>query len=95
MRAARKAVAPSAKVVCDAIGVRPNTWSQWENGRGYPDPSFMIAFCVRFHVSMDWIYLGDPRGLPLRIAKKIDEAFPESISRALEQSGYALPHNRK
>ncbi len=55
----------------------------------------MIAFCVRFHVSMDWIYLGDPRGLPLGIAQKIDEAYPESISRALEQSGYALSHNRK
>jgi transcriptional regulator with XRE-family HTH domain len=52
------------------IGVLPSALSQWElayQGR-IITISAAIRMCERFGVDLDWIYRGDPSGLPQRLA---------------------------
>ena len=57
--------------VCRRLGVEANTLSQWESGDRRPNLDDMIRYCAEFRVTLDWIYLGDPSGLPLALAQKL------------------------
>lgn len=49
-------------------GIMPPTYNQWENAKVYPDLQFAIRLRDEYNISLDWIYLGDPAGLPYHIA---------------------------
>jgi len=70
LKAARLALGLSSKDVCEAINVQPNTYSQWEHGKAMIDPAAATRLKIQFGVSLDWIYAGDPAGLPYSIASK-------------------------
>ena len=57
--------------VCRRLRVEANTLSQWESGDRRPNLDDMIRYCAEFRVTLDWIYLGDPSGLPLALAQKL------------------------
>lgn len=55
----------------DGAGVGRNTYSQWAKGRGRPQIDEAIKLCETYGITLDWIYLGDPTGLPFRIARAL------------------------
>lgn len=69
--AARQALGLSARAVCEAISVRPNTYSQWENGKALIDPLAATRLKERYGISLDYLYAGDLSGLPFSLGIKI------------------------
>lgn len=59
---------------CREIGVSYNTWNNYENARGRPKLDTAIELCVRFNLTLDWIYMGDASGLPHRLAQALTAA---------------------
>jgi transcriptional regulator with XRE-family HTH domain len=57
--------------ICRATGIKPSAYSQYESGRSRPNLDDMIRYAEAFHVTLDWIYRGDPAGLPMRIAREV------------------------
>lgn len=52
-------------------GIAPNTYNQWEKGKQPPALDQAIRLCDVHGLTLDWIYLGDASGLPLRITSRI------------------------
>lgn len=71
LSAARRALGLSARAVCEAINIRPNTYSQWENGKALIDPMAATRLKERYGISLDYLYAGDLSGLPLSLGVKI------------------------
>ena len=71
LRAARLALGLSQKDLYEAIGVKAATWNHWESGKRIPDPLSMAEFYRLHGVTMEWIYAGDPKGLPFGVAQMI------------------------
>lgn len=60
------------------MGVPKNQLGNWLRGEAYPRHYEVYLFCRRYGVTADWIYLGDPSGLPGRIAEPLlAGALPE------------------
>lgn len=70
--AAREAVGISSAELCRRTGINPNTYSQWETAKGRPSLDEAIKLCRALGYTLDWIYLGNPSGLPLSIASKLN-----------------------
>ena len=71
LRSTREALELTPTELCKQVGIRTNTWSQWENGKGRPELDKGLLLCDKLGVTLDWIYRGDPGGLPVRIASKL------------------------
>lgn len=52
-------------------GIALNTYNQYESGKSRPQLDIAIKICTTYGVTLDWIYLGDPSGLPHRTASQI------------------------
>jgi transcriptional regulator with XRE-family HTH domain len=66
------------KEFAERADISPNTYNQWEKGRVYPDLQYVIRLRDEYGLTLDWIYLGDPSGLPYRIARLLkQEALQE------------------
>jgi len=74
LRAARLALGLSQKEVYEAIGVKAATWNHWESGKRMPDPMAMADLYRLYGVTIEWIYAGDPKGLPFGVAQTILKA---------------------
>lgn len=68
LRAGQEALGLSQAEVCRQAGIAPNTYSQWLNAKGRPQLDAALQLCDAFGYTLDWIYQGDPSGLPLRLA---------------------------
>lgn len=55
---------------CERIGINPPTWNNWEKGR-HPGLEYMIKVRDGTGATLDWIYLGDPSGLPYRLSSRL------------------------
>ena len=71
LKAARLALSLSQKDLYEAIGVKAAAWNHWESGKRMPDPMVMAEFYRLHGVTMEWIYAGDPKGLPFGVAQII------------------------
>jgi len=58
--------------VCD---IAQNTYSQWETGARRPSIDEAIRLCDAHRLTLDWIYLGDASGLPLKITSKLPRSM--------------------
>jgi ribosome-binding protein aMBF1 (putative translation factor) len=74
LRAARLALGLSQKDLYEAIGVKAAAWNHWESGKRMPDPLAMMELYRLHGVTLEWIYGGDPRGLPFGVARTILKA---------------------
>jgi len=74
LRAARLALGLTQKELYEAIGVKAATWNHWESGKRMPDPMAMTEFYRLHGVTMEWIYAGDPKGLPFSVAQTVLKA---------------------
>jgi transcriptional regulator with XRE-family HTH domain len=57
--------------ICRLTGVEPNTWNQWEKAKGRPELDKALLVCGATGVTLDWIYRGNPAGLPYDLAQKL------------------------
>jgi transcriptional regulator with XRE-family HTH domain len=74
LRATREALGfKKQKDFAEQAGISPNTYNQWEKAKVYPDLQYMIRIRDQYGISLDWIYLGDPSGLPYQIARLLKE----------------------
>jgi transcriptional regulator with XRE-family HTH domain len=70
IKAAREALGLSQKDIYDALGVGASTWHNWESGKRAPDPFVMANLQILHGITLDWIYVGDSKGLPESIMGK-------------------------
>lgn len=54
--------------------IPPNQLGNWMRGDALPTPYQLYRFCRINGVNTDWVYLGDPSGLPGRVTAKLLEA---------------------
>ncbi len=68
---------PTQSAFVDAIqGIFPvsqQRWNAYERGRERITVPVALALCVRFDITLDWIYRGRRGDLPLRLAERITE----------------------
>lgn len=60
--------------ICREIGVEPNRWSQYlpnSKVQRRVTMDVVLRLKARYGITTDWIYAGDPSGLPDRIRAKI------------------------
>jgi len=74
LKAARLALGLSQREIYEVIGVKAATWNHWESGKRMPDPMAMAEFYRLYGVTMEWIYAGDPKGLPFGIVQSVLKA---------------------
>ena len=68
LRVTRLSLGMTAVELCREIDVAPKAYSQWENGKRLFDVLAAFRLKERHGVTLDWIYAGDPSGLPARLA---------------------------
>jgi len=66
----REALRLTPTEICRRAGLETNAYSNWEGGLR-PGIDGAIALCLAFGLTLDWIYLGDPSGLPYELAVKL------------------------
>jgi transcriptional regulator with XRE-family HTH domain len=54
--------------VAESLGITQSAWSQYESGTRKITIEVAGVLAVRFGVTFDWIYRGDPSGLPMGLA---------------------------
>jgi transcriptional regulator with XRE-family HTH domain len=70
LRKARTALGfKTQKEFAERVGIQSPTYNQWENAKAYPDLQLAIRLRDEYHLSLDWIYLGDPAGLPYHMVR--------------------------
>ena len=71
LRLSREALGLSPAELCRITGIRPNTYSQWENAKGRPrlDEARLLRKYLGY--TLDWIYEGIPSGLPMPILSQL------------------------
>jgi transcriptional regulator with XRE-family HTH domain len=62
-----------ASLFAEFMGWSPQQLSNYETGQKRPEVSMAIQLCRRTHVTLDWIYRGEPAGLPPDIANLIQD----------------------
>ena len=68
----REALELSQAELCRAIDVQPNRWNQYETGERRITVAVATKLVDRYRVTLDYIYLGDPAGLPKRIVDRLE-----------------------
>ena len=77
--ASREALGLSQADLCRRAGIARNTYNQWETAKGPPRIDQAMKLCDALGYTLDWIYRGDPSGLPYQMASSLAGA---SSSRA-------------
>lgn len=70
----REALGVNAAELCKIIDCAPNRWSQYESGKRRITIDIANALCDQYGVTLDWIYRGNPAGLPHALRMKIADA---------------------
>lgn len=68
----REALELNQAEICRAIEVQPNRWNQYETGERRITLPVAAKLVDRYGVTLDYIYLGDPAGLPKRIVDRLE-----------------------
>jgi transcriptional regulator with XRE-family HTH domain len=71
--ATREALGLSAAEMSRRLKIGQNAWSQYVNPKEKRKVTLAVAnkLCDEFRVTLDWIYRGDPSGLPERLIKAL------------------------
>ena len=67
LKQARIALGLIQKEISQSLGVKYATWNHWETGKRIPDPLAMKDFYLKYGITMEWVYAGDPKGLPYKL----------------------------
>lgn len=69
----RKALGMQQEEFSDAAGLSQPRYNQYETGRRLLTLPAAMVLCERYLLTLDWIYRGDPSGLPYRLADAIKQ----------------------
>jgi transcriptional regulator with XRE-family HTH domain len=79
LRAARIVLGVAQQDMARACGAEPQRWNNWEKALHLPDPLVMARAQQLYGVSLDWVYVADPRNLPGRLLDGLREQFPQML----------------
>jgi transcriptional regulator with XRE-family HTH domain len=79
LKAFREITGLSQKDFAARAGILDTTYNQYERGVSQPKIEYAYALCDTYALTLDWIYNGDPSGLPLRIANQLFKETKETI----------------
>ena len=71
LKITREALGISAADLCKRIKIKPNRWSQYENGERRITLPVAEKLCEEFGLSLDWIYRANPAQLPNSLRLKM------------------------
>lgn len=74
LRQTREALGMKQAEFAERANIPNNTYNQYEQAKGRPSLDFAFKLRDTYGISLDWIYDGDPSGLPHRIAKNLMES---------------------
>ena len=78
------------------MDIPKNQLGNWLRGEAYPIHYSMYRFCRVNGIGIDWVFLGDPGGLPHRLSAKLLQLEPEPAkkkARGSQESESAAPSN--
>lgn len=61
----------------DGAGLSQPRYNQYETGKRLLTLSAAMLLCERYLLTLDWLYRGDPSGLPARLASRINQLRKE------------------
>lgn len=67
----RKAFGMQQNDFAESAGIRRGTYTQWELGVRRPNLDDAIKLVMAYRLTLDWIYLGIPTGLPPQIYSQL------------------------
>ncbi|MBA2126697.1 hypothetical protein DLM45_10785 [Hyphomicrobium methylovorum] len=67
---------------CERAKIAANTYNQYEKGKKRPSVENAIRLCEAYHLTLDWIFRGDPSGLRYETADAIKAARAARASEA-------------
>ena len=68
---ARTVVGTNQEDFAGKAGIAQNTYNQYERGKKRPSIDNAMKLCDTYLLTLDWIYMGDPSGLPYRLADSL------------------------
>lgn len=68
LRKLRKTLGLTQTDLAEKLGITQSAWTQYETGARKISVEVAAVVSRRYGVTLDWIYLGDPSGLPMRLA---------------------------
>ena len=71
LMATRNVLNLSQAELCRATGIKQSTYNQYEKAVNVIQKRSAFRICDTFGLTLDWIYLGDPRWLPHHIVQKL------------------------
>ena len=71
LRLTREVLGLTQAEFADRCGIARNTFNQYEQGKNKPQLPLAIEMCERFNLTLDWLYRGDPSGLPYKMADSL------------------------
>jgi transcriptional regulator with XRE-family HTH domain len=79
LKAFREITGLSQKEFAARAGILDTTYNQYERGVSQPKIEYAYALCDTYGLTLDWIYSGDPAGLPYRIANDLAKESKETV----------------
>lgn len=74
----RRALDLDQQTFGETAGLAQPRYNQYETGRRLLTLSAAMMLCERYLLTLDWIYRGDPSGLPNRLHERIKDARRQS-----------------
>jgi transcriptional regulator with XRE-family HTH domain len=90
LRACRFALGLTIVELAKSLDLGTVRWSQFERAERLPSPDCVARLRRRYGVTMDYVYLGDPSGLPSHLAEPI-LSHANSINQKRDTRTGALP----
>lgn len=81
LRATREALELKQREFAGLAGIAANTYNQWEKGERRPGLDQAIRLADAHRITLDWIYLGDMSGLPLKISVKLPSVMARLLTK--------------
>ena len=73
LRETRQALSADQQSFGEGAGLSQPQYNQYETGKRLLSLKAAIALCSRYLLTLDWLYRGDPSGLPYNLHNKIME----------------------
>jgi transcriptional regulator with XRE-family HTH domain len=73
LRAFRETTKLSQKEFAARAGILDTTYNQYERGVSQPKVEYAYALCDTYGLTLDWIYSGDPSGMPFSLVQEINK----------------------
>jgi transcriptional regulator with XRE-family HTH domain len=73
LKYSRIAVGVDQQDFAEAAGISQPRYNPYETGKRLLTLPAAMMLCERYSLSLDWLYRGDPSGLPNRLLSKIND----------------------